>query len=148
MAVVFGATAGEGHALFGSASVLENVEFPMRAAGRVPRRRLGLVAREELERFGLLELADARPDALDPAQRKALALARAVALRAPLVLVDDLEGGLGPHAVGPLCDLVRDECRARGATWLVTTPDPAIAARVGDVVTSLGDHASSTVMRM
>jgi ABC-type transporter Mla maintaining outer membrane lipid asymmetry ATPase subunit MlaF len=137
MAVVFSPAAGEAHALFATATVLENVEFAMRTAGRVPRRRLGTVAQEELERFGLAGLAGVLPSELSPPRRSALALARAMALRAPLVLVDDLGGGMGPAQRRALCDLVREESRSRGTSWLVTTDDPALAERVGDVVETL-----------
>ncbi len=123
----------------------------MRTAGRVPRRRLAAVAREELERFGLADLADALPAELSASQRKALALARAVALRAPLVLVDDLECGIAPGHLARFCDLVREECHSRGTTWLLTTAEPAVAERTGDMVATLAAahvSSSSAVMRM
>lgn len=136
-AVVFGAAGGGDHALFAAMSAEQNVRYAMRAAGRVPRRREEAVAREELDRFGLGAVADLRPAGLSAAQRKRLALARAVALRAPFVLVDGLEDSLDSvtaHAVGVE---VRAELGRRGQTWLVTTADAALAARVADVVVHL-----------
>jgi ABC-type transporter Mla maintaining outer membrane lipid asymmetry ATPase subunit MlaF len=146
MSAVFqGADAG----LFAGASVLENVEFPMRQAGRVPGRRLQAVAREELERFGLTAVAKERPGALSPAQRRCLALARAVALRAPLVLVDGLDDDLDPGTLLGVCRIVREESHARAATWLVTVRDPAVAALVAHEVLEATPHAepSSSVRR-
>ncbi|MCW3040363.1 MAG: putative methionine transporter, ATP-binding protein MetN [Solirubrobacterales bacterium] len=155
MGVVFqGTDAG----LFAGVSVRENVEFPMRAAGRVPGRRLGAVAQEQLERFGLADHAEARPDALAPAQRRCLALARAVALRAPLMLVDGFDDDLDPGTLRRVCAILREENAARAATWLLTLRDPALAALVADEAVELpapgpvggafGPHsASSAVMR-
>lgn len=137
LAVVFDATADGSHALFAKATVLENVEFPARAVGRVPRRRLALVARAELDRFGLTPYADSYPDALSASQRKSLALARAFAMRAPFVLVDDLGAGLEGPRLREVCRLIREECAAMGATWLVTDRDPRVAEAVADEVQEL-----------
>jgi ABC-type transporter Mla maintaining outer membrane lipid asymmetry ATPase subunit MlaF len=145
MSVVFqGAEAG----LFGGLTVRENVQFPMRAAGRVPARRLDAVAGEELTRFGLAHLADAFPVDLGPAQRRCLALARAVALRAPLVLVDGLDEHLDPDTLRAVCAILREESHSRAGTWLVTVRDPAVAGLVADEVVEV-THAerSSAVMR-
>jgi ABC-type polar amino acid transport system ATPase subunit len=114
----------------------------------VPARRLEAVAREELDRFGLGHLAAELPDALSASQRRCLALARALALRAPLVLVDGLDEGLDAGALSEVCAIVRAESRARSATWLVTVRDPAVAELVADEVVELGHSASSSaVMR-
>ncbi|WP_354700886.1 putative ABC transporter ATP-binding protein [Paraconexibacter sp. AEG42_29] len=137
MAVVFDAAADGSHALFGTATVLENVEFPMRAVGRVPRRRLELVARTELDRFGLGALSDELPGALSRSQRKSLALARAFAMKAPLVLVDDLAAGLDGPGLHDVCRLIREECTAIGATWFVTERSAVVAEAVADEVQEL-----------
>jgi ABC-type transporter Mla maintaining outer membrane lipid asymmetry ATPase subunit MlaF len=145
MSVVF---SGPDAALFAKLTVRENVEFGMRAAGRVPARRLSAVAGEELARFGLAEVADERPDGLPPGRRRCLALARALALRAPLVLVDGLDEGLEPDTLRRVCAIVREEIAARAGTWLVTLRDPAVAELVADEVVELGHSASSSaVMR-
>jgi ABC-type transporter Mla maintaining outer membrane lipid asymmetry ATPase subunit MlaF len=136
MSVVFqGGDAG----LFAASTVRENVEFPMRAAGRVPGRRLAAVAQQELERFGLAAYAGERPAVLSPAQCRCLALARALALRAPLVLVDGLDDELDQHTLGVVCRLIREEQEARSATWLVTLQDPAVAGLVADEAVELED---------
>lgn len=139
MAVVFDASADGSHALFGGATVLENVEFPMRTVGRVPKGRIEQVAREELDRFGLTPYADLLPGALTASQRKSLALARAFAMRAPLVLVDDLDAGLDGAAARTTCRLIREECAALGNTWFVTARDVAVAEAVADEVQELGE---------
>jgi ABC-type transporter Mla maintaining outer membrane lipid asymmetry ATPase subunit MlaF len=148
MGVVFqGAEAG----LFATASVRENVEFSMRSAGRVPARRVPAVASEELARFGLGAYEDARPGELEPSQRRCLALARGVALRAPLMLVDGFDEGLDPPTLSALCAIVREESELRAATWLLTMRDPAVAGLVAHEAVGLDpahhSGASSAVMR-
>ncbi|HYF24404.1 MAG TPA: ATP-binding cassette domain-containing protein [Baekduia sp.] len=134
MAVVFEPGTDAAYALFGSATVAQNVAFCVRQAGRTARRRLEAETTRQLERFGLHEVADAQPPQLLPEQRKRLALARALALRSPLVLIDDLPADLEPGQVAALADLLRREVRERGGTCLVTITDLAVAERVADQV--------------
>lgn len=136
LATVFGAGDGS-FALFAGATVRDNVEFAMRAAGRVPARRMRAVADAELARFGLGDLTEAEADLLDEGQRKSLALARATALRAPLMIVDDLEAGLDDEGVERVCAIVRDDCRQHGTSWLITTSSDEVAGRVADAVEEL-----------
>lgn len=127
LAVVFQAPGTDGYALFDAIDVLENVTFPMREVGRVPRRRITAVALEVLERFGLAEHARARPADLDRDARKRLALARALALRSPLLVVDALEDGLRPDSVPVVAQALHDLGCEDGTSVLVTTRDPALA---------------------
>ncbi len=138
LAVVF---QGDGaYGLFDGASVLENVAFPMRQVGRVPRRRLDRVAREELERFGLADVADERPADLGRDACKRLALARALALRSPLVVIDALEDGLAPETRPLVVDALRAVHAERGTSLLVTTRDERLAGAVADRSVALGGH--------
>jgi phospholipid/cholesterol/gamma-HCH transport system ATP-binding protein len=144
MAVVFDG----GHALFEEATAMENVAFAMRAAGRVPRRRVDAEAAAELERFGLGGCGAARPGELRADARKCLALARALALRAPLVLVDDLDAGLDPAQARRIGGVLREEAHRHGATVLATTGDVDLACELGDDVAGLtrGRSASLTLV--
>jgi len=132
---------GDGaYGLFDGATVLENVAFPMREVGRVPRRRLDAVAHEELARFGLDALAGHRPADLDRDARKRLALARALALRSPLVVIDALEDGLAPDTRPLVVSALRALQAQRGTSVLLTTRDADLAAAVADRVVLLEAH--------
>jgi len=68
-----------------------------------------------LEFTGLAAKADARPDELNLHQRKFLELARALAFRPALVLLDEVLSGLNPAEIDSAVALVRD-IRRQGAT--------------------------------
>jgi ABC-type transporter Mla maintaining outer membrane lipid asymmetry ATPase subunit MlaF len=141
LAVVFQSARSASYGLFDSADVLENVAFPMREVGRVPRRRLEAVALEELERFGLADRARARPADLDRDEAKRLAVARALAIRSPLVVIDALEDGLLPGSLALVTAALADLRADRGTSILMTSRDEQLAASVSDRVLALPDRA-------
>lgn len=140
LAVVFQAPGTDGYALFDAITALENVTFPMREVGRVPRRRMAAAALEVLDRFGLAEHAQLRPADLDRDGRKRLALARALALRSPLLIVDALEDGLRPDSVPVVAQALQDLGREDGTSMFVTTRDAALARALSRHVVDLADR--------
>ena len=76
------------HLLFPHLTALENVAFGLRAR-RMRRRPARAAAARRLERVGLAELADARPEALSGGQAQRVALARAEAGSPRILLLDE-----------------------------------------------------------
>jgi molybdate transport system ATP-binding protein len=74
------------YALFGHLRAWQNVAYGLRDTPRAERRQR---AHELLERFGVGELADARPRTLSGGERQRVALARAVARRPAALLLDE-----------------------------------------------------------
>lgn len=83
--VVFG---GPDFALFGAADAHENIALAVRAAGRARAREADAVAARTLARLGLDAVADFHPGELPEEARRRLAVGRALALGAPLVVAD------------------------------------------------------------
>src|SRR5690606_22131924 len=92
-------------------SVLENVMVPILARDGNPARAQS-AALDILELVGLGHVAHERPENLTLAMRKRLEVARAVATRPRLLLLDEVLAGLNPGEVEqqlPLIRLLRDQ---------------------------------------
>jgi branched-chain amino acid transport system ATP-binding protein len=75
-------------------------------------------ADETLARVGLLERAELAPGELSVADARRLELAKALAMRPRLLLLDEVMAGLRPGEIGPALDLIRS-LRDDGVTVLV-----------------------------
>jgi molybdate transport system ATP-binding protein len=119
------------YALFGHLRAWQNVAYGLRDTPRGERRRR---AHELLERFGVGELADARPRTLSGGERQRVALARAVARRPAALLLDEPLAALDPRtragAGRELAALLRDA----EVPALLVTHDFTEAALLGDRV--------------
>lgn len=97
----------EGSALFSRLSVVENVELPLleHASEDVDPDDVRRTAQELLAEVGLSAVDDdALPEQLGRASQRRVALARALALRPPVLLLDEPTLGLDPHAAAELDD--------------------------------------------
>ena len=72
------------------------------------------------------------PDVLSSGMRKRAALARALALEARIVIIDDFDSGIDNVRLALLCDLIKDIQARNAATFLVTTHDMAAARQLAD----------------
>ena len=121
--------------LFYSLNVYENVASPLRQ--RRPRwspERIDQVTRESLQLVGLAANVDDMPDQLSSGMAKRAAIARALALEAPIVIIDDFDSGIDNVRLALLCDLLREIQREMDATFLVTTHDMSAARKLADHV--------------
>jgi len=97
------------HALFPHLSAVGNVAYALRDRPRRARRPEALTL---LERFGVAALADARPRELSGGERQRVALARVLARRPVVLLLDEplsaLDAGTRTQATSVLTGLLRD----------------------------------------
>ncbi|MBI4587935.1 MAG: ABC transporter ATP-binding protein [Candidatus Rokubacteria bacterium] len=93
-------------------------------------------AQEILERVGLADKADAYARTLSTGQRKRLELARALATRPRLLLLDEVTGGVDQGSIPGLVSLVQDLHRA-GITLLVIEHNMRVITAVAQRIVAL-----------
>lgn len=118
-----------------SLTALENILVPMEIAGRRDARRR---AQALLDEVGLHDRGHHYPSQLSGGEQQRIAIARALANDPPLVLADEPTGNLDSTNGRHILDLLLQVKRARGATLVLVTHDPSIAA-LADVQLHLRD---------
>ena len=86
-----------------------------------------------LERFGIADLADARPASLSGGERQRVALARALAVEPAVLLVDEPTAELDEASRDRAVGLLKDAAD-RGAAVVVATHDPEVVELCDRVV--------------
>ena len=102
---------------FGAMSVFENLVTAACFGGRQPEREAWHTAHEVLDQTGLLAHANQPAGGLTLLNRKRLELARALATRPRLLLLDEIAGGLTEHEAQQLVAELR-RIKARGMTMV------------------------------
>ena len=107
-------------------SAVENVSLPLvyRGTGRAQMRRR---AREVLERVGMSERADYRPDQLSGGQKQRVAIARALVGEPAVVLADEPTGALDTATAREVMALLARLNAEQKVTILIITHDPRVA---------------------
>ena len=119
------------YALFPHLRAWQNVAYPLRGVARAERRRRAVAL---LERFGVGELADARPATLSGGERQRVAVARALALEPAVLLLDEPLSALDTRTRAAAGRELAAVLRDSGVPALLVTHDFAEAAQLGDRV--------------
>jgi putative ABC transport system ATP-binding protein len=103
----------------------ENVALPLYYQ-RVGRRKRNRVAREYLERLGLLEWAEHRPTELSGGQQQRVAIARAIVANPKVILADEPTGALDSATSREVIGALQ-QVNAQGVTVVVVTHEQDVA---------------------
>jgi len=128
-------------------TALENVAVPLELAGA---RDAFTRAEDELKVVGLGHRLRHYPAQMSGGEQQRVALARALAPRPQVLLADEPTGNLDEATGGQIADLIFRSAEERGATLVLVTHDPALAARCdrtlrmrsGELVSELAEAAT------
>ncbi len=111
-------------ALFSAFTVLENIAFPLRELKSLPSALIREAALVKLQMVGLpADAADKMPSDLSGGMIKRVALARALIMDPPLLLLDEPTAGLDPDSSDSFCALLRSLHQGMGLTVVMVTHD-------------------------
>jgi iron(III) transport system ATP-binding protein len=116
-------------ALFPHMTNLANVMFGLKASPRAEAQQEALLA---LDRVGMRDYAQAYPHMLSGGEQQRIALARAVAPRPSVLLMDEPFSGLDRRLRDEVRDVTLGVLRDSRVTCIIVTHDPEEALRIGD----------------
>jgi putative ABC transport system ATP-binding protein len=91
-------------------------------------------AAEWLERFGLGDRLNHRPDQLSGGQQQRVAIARALVAEPQLILADEPTGNLDTKSSDEIAGLLRQVSKEYGRAVIMVTHDPRIAAYADRII--------------
>ncbi|WP_321906078.1 amino acid ABC transporter ATP-binding protein [Paraburkholderia tropica] len=123
----------QGFNLFPHLSVGRNVMLAPTLVKKISSTQANAKARALLQRVGLVDKFDARPEQLSGGQQQRVAIARALAMQPAVLLCDEITSALDPELVGEVLRVV-ESLAAEGMTLLMVTHEMAFARKVADRV--------------
>lgn len=119
--------------VFPHLSVGENITLAPTLLGKRNPRKAKEKARELLNRVGLLEKYDEKPNKLSGGQKQRLAIVRALAMEPDVMLFDEPTSALDPEMVGEVLAVIKSLV-SEGMTTVIVTHEMGFAREVTDRV--------------
>lgn len=114
-------------------SVLDNVTLALRLVQRTSRAEAETEGRAVLDKVGLADFADRRPESLSGGQKQRVAIARALAMKPKAMLFDEPTSSLDPELVGEVLAVMKT-LAAEGMTMVIVTHEMGFAAHAANRV--------------
>jgi len=134
----------QAHNLFDSLTATQNVLMALELRQPAPADKRG-EARRMLERLGLGERADYKPQSLSGGQRQRVAIARALVNRPRLVLADEPTAALDQESGRAVVRLLQELARQERCTVLLVTHDARILESADRIVNMVDGRVASDV---
>jgi arginine/lysine/histidine/glutamine transport system ATP-binding protein len=119
--------------LFPHMSVLENLSVAPRHVLRRSRREANELSSIYLEKVGLADKANARPNQLSGGEKQRVAIARSLCMQPKIILFDEPTSSLDPELVGEVLEVMQN-LAIEGMTMVVVTHEILFAREVADRV--------------
>lgn len=119
--------------LFPHMSVFENITFAPIELGKYSQEEAEKIGMDLLEKVGLADKRDAKPDSLSGGQKQRVAIARSLAMNPDIMLFDEPTSALDPEMVGDVLEVMRDLAE-QGMTMLIVTHEMGFARKVANRV--------------
>jgi len=123
----------QGYNLIPALNAQENVELPLIYQG-VRGAKREEIAFQALERVGLEDRADRKPSQLSSGQQQRIAVARAIATQAPIIMADEPTGALDSKTGEHVLKILHTLNREVGTTIILITHDTKIAKTAQRIV--------------
>ncbi|MFF4756294.1 ABC transporter ATP-binding protein [Streptomyces sp. NPDC002514] len=120
----------QSESLIPALDIVENTALPLVLSG-VPEERARRAALDALALVAADDLAERLPEEISGGQAGRVAAARVLAQAPRLILADEPTGRLDRTTAGRVLDALLTAAGRTGAALVVTTHDPAVAARLG-----------------
>ena len=114
-------------------TAFQNVELPL-IYNRISRSKRKELCNKALQRVGLSDRANHKPNQLSGGQKQRVAIARAIALSPPLILADEPTGNLDPHSSNEIINILK-ALNNDGTTIVIITHDLSIANKTTSKIT-------------
>lgn len=119
--------------LLARVNAIKNVELPL-IYGRVSRAERHQRAMEALERVGLSDRIDHKPNELSGGQKQRVAIARALVTRPAIILADEPTGNLDSHSTEEIMQIFK-RLNEEGVTLIIVTHEHEIADNAKRIIT-------------
>lgn len=124
--------------LFPHLSVLDNITLSPKLVLKMSDEEVVVLAKELLEKVGLLDKINEFPNQLSGGQKQRVAIARALAMQPDVMLFDEPTSALDPEMVGEVLSVMRTLANA-GTTMVIVTHEMAFAKEVSDRVVFMAE---------
>ncbi len=132
-------------ALFGSMTIAENVALPLQEFTTLSPEAIQLISRMKLKLVGLDEYADYLPSSISGGMQKRAAIARALALDADLIFLDEPSAGLDPVTAAGLDSLIMNLSDSLGITFVIVTHELQSIMTISDRIIMLDKSTKSII---
>lgn len=124
--------------LFPHLTVRRNITIGPEVVQKVPAQEARSIADGLLKRLDLLDKAESRPDDLSGGQRQRIAIARALAVKPKIILLDEITSALDPELIGEVLRLM-EELAYEGMTMVVVSHEMSFARKAADRIVFMAD---------